>query len=245
VHEALARFGGLIIPGWNGEAVAHQSSGEDVCAAAAAATAAAASTAAGTPGGAVRVFFPLCGKSVDMAVLARHPSVSQVVGVDGIRAALDDFSAEHPDLAIRDEEPALQPQQPDKAKYDRLIGDNIMLLKGDFFEVDENAVDGRFDAVFDRGSLVAIEPSLRRDYVNVMRGLVKPGGKMLLVVVERTSGTEEDLTAGPPFSVPEAEVRSLYESQDWVQSVTLLESDGEKERNADRDMRSLFFLVET
>jgi hypothetical protein len=44
--------------------------------------------------------------------------VSQVVGVDGIRAALDDFSAEHPDLAIRYEDPALKPQHPGEGKHD-------------------------------------------------------------------------------------------------------------------------------
>jgi thiopurine S-methyltransferase len=247
LHEAFVRFGDRIIPGWNsgGDALVQPQSTEDesVCAAAAP------SSPVGRPG-AVRVFFPLCGKSVDMAVLANHPSVSQVVGVDGIRAALDEFSAEHPDLAIHDETPAQQPhQQPDEnpspVKHDRLVGNKVLLLKGDFFDLDENSTDGRFEAVFDRGSLVAIEPSLRRSYVNVMKGLVQPGGKILLVAIERTSGSEEDLTAGPPFTLPEAQVRSLYEGHDWVHSVTLLESDRENERNAGRDMRSLFFLIET
>jgi thiopurine S-methyltransferase len=238
VHESLVRFGDRIIDGWSAAAVADESA----CPAPASSAAASASERIGRPG--ARVFFPLCGKSVDMAALAEHPSVSQVVGVDGIRAALDEFGAENPDLGMRWHDGGGEAPI-SGAQFDRLVGRKMLLLKGDFFELDETATDGRFDAVFDRGSLVAIEPSLRRDYVQVIRRLVKPGGKVLLVVIERTSGNEaDDLTAGPPFSVPEAEVRSLYETQEWVQSVTLLEDEGEKERNEGRAMRSLFFLVE-
>jgi thiopurine S-methyltransferase len=123
------------------------------------------------------------------------------------------------------------------------VGDKVLLLKGDFFDLDEIATDGRFDAVFDRASLVAIDPTLRTDYVQVMRKLIRPGGKILLVVIERMSGNEEeDKTAGPPFSVPEAQVRALYETQAWVKAVTLLE---EMEPEVDRKMRSVYYLVET
>ena len=146
-------------------------------------------------------------------------------------------SNEHPDLEI-------QPPLSDEGDaYEKFVGKRITLLKGDFFDLDETATDGRFEAIFDRASLVAIDPSLREDYVKVMSRMIHPGGKILLVAIEKQSGTEED-KKGPPFSLPEGEVRRLYEGQDWVESVTLLEDQGEKARNAGTTMNSLFFLIQ-
>jgi thiopurine S-methyltransferase len=226
VHDAIVTYGDRFIPGWS-------MTDQGECAVPAA--------------GAARVFFPLCGKTVDMAAVAKHPAVAQVVGVDGVRTALDEFAAEHPYLGIREEDGLSSGPEPavasSSSRYERRAGDKILLLRGDFFDLDETATNGQFDAVFDRASLVAIDPALRSDYVQVMRKLIRPGGKILLVVIERMSGNdEEDQTAGPPFTVPEAHVRALYETQEWVKAVTLLE---EKEPEGDRKMRSVYYLVET
>lgn len=76
-----------------------------------------------------RVLVPLCGKSVDMAYLSRLDQVQQVVGVDGIRKALEEFATENPDLNV-------QPVAP-LPKFEKLQGQSILLLKGDFFDLDE------------------------------------------------------------------------------------------------------------
>jgi thiopurine S-methyltransferase len=157
-----------------------------------------------------------------MAYLAQQDFVAELVGVDGIQKALDTFAQEHGEFEIQ---PAGK-----IGDYDRLTGQKITLLKGDYFNLDDSATNGRFGAVFDRASMVAIQPSLRVDYVQTMSKLLAPGGRILLAVIERNSGTEDD-KKGPPFSVPEAEVRRLYEGQEWVESVVLLEQGGEKERN--------------
>lgn len=184
----------------------------------------------------VRVFFPLCGKTVDMAFVAKKESVAGVVGVDGVRKALEEFGQENPELQVK-------PVESKNGKHERFEGDKITLLKGDFFDLDETATDGRFEAIVDRASLVAIQPTLREDYVNVMSKLIKPGGKILLVVIERRSGTEAD-KHGPPFSVPEVEVRRLYEGQEWVESVTLVDSSVEHSRNVGSTMASLYYLIQ-
>jgi thiopurine S-methyltransferase len=184
----------------------------------------------------VRVLFSLCGKTVDMAFVSKKEGVMEVVGVDGVRKALEEFGAENPDLDIK-------PASSRNGKHERLEGKKITLLKGDFFDLDEAATDGRFEAIVDRASLVAIQPDLREDYVEVMSKLIKPQGRILLIVIERRSGTESD-KGGPPFSVPEAEVRRLYESQDWVDSVTLIDDQGEKARNDGTTMVSLYFLIQ-
>jgi thiopurine S-methyltransferase len=243
VHDAIVKYGDRIIPGWS-TASSTDTNANNACAAPSQAEPVTAGTWTGAAAGA-RVFFPLCGKTLDMAAVSGHPSVSQVVGVDGIRTALDEFAKEHPHLKIREDldDAAGDPTSVAPRRYDRLVGDKMLLLKGDFFDLDEIATDGSFDAVFDRASLVAIDPTLRSDYVQVMSKLIRPGGKILLVVIERMSGNEdEDKTAGPPFSVPEAQVRALYETQEWVKAVTLLE---EMEPEIDRKMRSVYYLVET
>ena len=128
--------------------------------------------------------------------------------------------------------------------YERLRGKKLTLLKGDFFALDETATSGRFEAIFDRASMVAIDPSLRKDYVSVLGSLLKPGGKILLVSIERRSGTEED-KAGPPFSLTETNIRELYEGLDWVESVSLLNDSGEQKRNDGRPMVSMYYMIQS
>lgn len=159
----------------------------------------------------VRVFVPLCGKARDMAFLSRHERVQQVVGVEGIEKALVEFAQEHPTLQIKEQQEA--PTESSGA-FSVFQGNNIMLLKGDFFQLTEQNLGGKVDAVFDRGSLVAIQPDMREAYVKVMQSLMARGGKILLVALEHQEGK------GPPFAVDEAEVRRLY--QDWAESIEQL-----------------------
>jgi len=178
--------------------------------------------------GGVRVLFPLCGKTVDMAYLASSSKgeISRVVGVDGVAKALAEFALEHPELGMK--------RTVDNDSSNGMLrfdGDRITLYQADFFNLgknndkqEEEPLGGRFDAVFDRGSLVAIPPELRQDYVGVLKSLLKQGGKILLEVMERRSGTAEAVSRGPPHSFTAKDVKELFSSQeDWVESVTLLE----------------------
>jgi thiopurine S-methyltransferase len=166
------------------------------------------------------VFLPLkFPQTVDLAFLAKHEAVGEVVGIDGVRKALTEFSDEHPDLELKEADTI-------KA-VERFSGKGITLLRGDMFDLDEEMTGGKFDVVFDRASIVAIRPEMREKYVSVMGKLMKPGGSILLVTIDRREGTEEGTSAGPPFSVNENEVRRLYESQDWVQSITKLDEHNE------------------
>lgn len=191
----------------------------------------------------VRVFVPLCGKTVDIAFLAQHQAVADVVGLEGIRKALEEFAEEQPDLEVK-------PVEDSSDAFERLRGKKTTLLKGDFFALDEDSAGGRFDSIWDRASLVAINPTLREEYVQVMKKLLKPGGTILLVTLDRRTGSDAGMNAGPPFSVPEKEVRRLYESQDWVDSVSLVEetdefaqNPGSMERYTSSGVTSFFELV--
>ena len=191
-----------------------------------------------------RVLVPLCGKTIDIKYLADHPGVSEVVGVDGVQTALDEFMKEHKDLNIR----AVKDSAADR--FEAFSGTKVSLLRGDFFELDAKAA-GTFDVVFDRASMVAINPTLRKEYVEVLRKVLAPGGKILLVTIDRQGSDEEAVKKGPPFTIPEATVRELYEGQDWVKSVTLLSSEdsfekdpSQKERfdGLDRMMEHVFLI---
>jgi thiopurine S-methyltransferase len=150
-----------------------------------------------------------------MAFLSKHQGVSEVVGVDGIRKALEEFIDENPQLQIEESQGC--------DAFERFEGHGISLLKGDFFDLDDNATNGKFDGIFDRGSLVAIDPSLRKDYVNILGKLIKPGGSILMATVDRREGTEEAKNAGPPFSIDGDVINKLYGNLEWVESITKLD----------------------
>jgi thiopurine S-methyltransferase len=183
---------------------------------------------------ALRVLVPLCGKTVDMAYLTS--TAGEVVGVEGIKTALEEFVQEQPDLNIEFKGDS------HKNGFEYFLGTDITLLKGNFFQLDTAKTFGAFDAIYDRASMVAIEPELRKSYVEVMGKLLVKGGNILLVALERISSLEEATKKGPPYSIPEATVRQLYESLDWVESVTVLQQEDklnnnpkEQERYSDLD----------
>ncbi len=100
-------------------------------------------------------------------------------------------------------------------------GQSILLLKGDFFDLDAIEAGGKFDFVWDRASLVAIQPELRQAYVDAMGSVLKKGGQILLSTWVRPNG---DTTTGPPFSIDEAEVKRFYQDQPWVDSIECIDS---------------------
>lgn len=179
---------------------------------------------------------PLCGKTIDMAYLVSK--AKEVVGVEAIQMALEEFSQEHPDLKVA--------MTGTKDGYTRFEGDKILLLKGDYFALDETSFGGRIDAIWDRGSMVAIPVEMREKYVEVLGKVLAPGGRMLLVSLERR-GEDEAMKRGPPFSMTEGVVRGLFESQEWVESMTMIQQTDQLETNPEDRLRyeGLDQLLET
>ena len=108
------------------------------------------------------------------------------------------------------------------------------------------------DAVWDRGALVAVAPDMRRRYARVVAARMAPGGRMLLVAtsydVVTNSLAEGTAPLGPPFSVPEREVRSLYEPLGLtvreLGSEECLETAPPRMRERLASMRETVYLVE-
>eukprot|EP00802_Teleaulax_amphioxeia_P013335 Tamp_13385.p2 GENE.Tamp_13385~~Tamp_13385.p2 ORF type:complete len:135 (+),score=30.62 Tamp_13385:494-898(+) len=105
-----------------------------------------------------------------------------VVGCDCVKMALQQLVAENPGAAITSETSA-GPLQVVDIEVDQAKGARMKFIVGDFFKLTPK-VAGMFEAAFDRGSLVAIEPELRGRYKAVMDSLLQPGARILLVTVE-------------------------------------------------------------
>jgi thiopurine S-methyltransferase len=139
------------------------------------------------------VFVPLCGKSRDLLWL-QNQGLS-VIGVELSQLAVEDFFAEN-DLTAK------VTQQGELTRYE---SPGIRIFCGDFFKLTAADLTG-VTGVFDRASLVALPPAMRRDYASHMQHILPPGTKTLLVCF----AYPQEQMDGPPFSVEEAEVHALF-----------------------------------
>lgn len=143
--------------------------------------------------GARRVLVPLCGKSEDLAFLAAHGH--EVIGAELAEQAVSAFFAAH---ALT---PTITPIGPLVA-YRASV---ITIFVGDIFAITP-AVCGPLDALYDRGAIVALPDDVRPRYAAHLRTLLSPTARGLVIGVEY----DQSLMVGPPFSVTERELRTLY-----------------------------------
>lgn len=73
------------------------------------------------------------------------------------------------------------------------------LLQGDFFEH-----QGQYDLIIEQTFFCAIDPDLRKKYVEKMRSLLKPEGKLVGVLFNR------EFEGGPPFGGKLEDYKSLF-----------------------------------
>lgn len=170
------------------------------------------------------VFVPLCGKSVDMVWLAERGH--HVTGNELSERAVLDFFAE------RGIESRRRPAGPLTIH----AAGEYELWCGDFFDLTEDAV-ADVEAVYDRASLVALPPDLRRRYAAHLAAIV-PEDVAVLVVAFEYEQAEMD---GPPFSVTRDEIADLFGDFE----VDLLIDDDALDPNGDLAARGLTELRET
>ena len=147
-----------------------------------------------------RVFVPLCGKSRDMLWLAGQGH--SLVGVELSPLAVAEFFQEN----------NLIPRLTQTGAFERWEADGIRLLCGDFFALDGSELTD-VAGVYDRASLIALPPAMRKAYARHLTAILPPSAGVLLVTLEYPQ-TE---MRGPPFSVSEAEIRDLYETHYHVE----------------------------
>ena len=156
-------------------------------------------------GAPTRMLFPLCGKAVDMPHFARLGH--SVVGCDCVRLAMESLVQETSGASIS-RESFIGPHQVVEIALAVEKPARMTFIVGDFFQLTPRTVGGTFEAVWDRGSLVAIAPELRKRYVETLQPMLVPGGRILLVTVEHDGFANGKF--GPPFSVTSADLDRLF-----------------------------------
>ena len=155
-----------------------------------------------------QVFVPLCGKSSDMLWLREQGH--DVFGIELSGDAVKDFFIENKRQVNEIKHTVFQVSE----------SDNIQLYQGDFFQLTNQDCAG-VSAVYDRAALIALPKQMRQDYVNHLINILPSIVPILLVTVEY----EQDKLSGPPFSVVEAEVHSLFQANYQIQKLEEVVSD--------------------
>jgi thiopurine S-methyltransferase len=142
-----------------------------------------------------RVLVPLCGKSEDLRWLVEGGH--DVVGIELSLVAAKAFAAEQGIVLTETHEPP----------FTVLHGKRLTYYVGDFFDFSA-AIGGRFDLFYDRAALIALPPETRPGYVRHLESLLASGARGLVIGLEY----DPSQMHGPPFTVPEAEIRRLFGS---------------------------------
>lgn len=159
-----------------------------------------------------RVFVPLCGKSLDLIWLADQGY--EVVGIELSPLAVKAFFAEN-NLPV-------EHSHIDGLEY--WHSEKISIFCGDFFALSAEIL-GQVDAVYDRASLIALPATMRQAYAAKLTELARSAPKLLVTLEYEQSKME-----GPPFSVSENEVKSLYQANYEVKQVSAQDVLGDNEK---------------
>ncbi|XP_048464838.1 probable thiopurine S-methyltransferase [Rhincodon typus] len=146
----------------------------------------------------IRIFVPLCGKSRDMKWLADQGHT--VVGVEVSEIAVKEFFAEQ-NLSYTQE----SVQGFAGAEVFQSTDGKLFLFNCNMFDF-TSVIAGKFDGIWDRGSLVAVNPSDRQHYAKLMTTLMDKGCQYLLDAFTY----DQEKLSGPPFSTPPHVIHDLY-----------------------------------
>jgi thiopurine S-methyltransferase len=171
------------------------------------------------PGDAVLV--PLCGRSLDLLWL--RDQGARVFGVELSPLAVDEFFSRA----------ELRPTCSPVGSLTRYDAGDVHIYCGDFFDLDPEDAPA-FSAAYDRAALIALPDAPREQYASRLSALLPPGARVLLVAFEYVAGNMD----GPPFSVPEAEVRRLYESTFSIETLSTSEPQPAHEAFVARGLRT-------
>lgn len=149
-----------------------------------------------------RVLVPLCGKSLDMLWLAQQGL--HVLGVEISPLAMEAFLAENHLHAIKAEAADGMHYRITNAPGD---GD-IEIINGDVFGIAPGVFE-ECHAFYDRAALIAFPAPMRDRLLREVYARLPAGARGLLITLDYPANEME----GPPFSVDEAEVHRLFDTQ--------------------------------
>jgi len=148
------------------------------------------------------IFLPLCGKTADIDWLLAQ----------GCRVTGSELSAEA--IAAVFERLEVKPEVRIARGLRRYSSEGLVLWQGDFFTLQSSEL-GPVDAIYDRAALVAMPPGMRSGYVAHLRRLSGAVPQLLV-----TYDYDQTRMEGPPFAVPEADIRVHYADAFEIDSLT-------------------------
>jgi thiopurine S-methyltransferase len=113
--------------------------------------------------------------------------------------ACQDFFREH-NLAM-----SSQPWPDPDLQFMHYQAERIQLWQGDFFQVPDTLVSDSA-LIYDRAALIALPAEMRQRYATKLKRWLEQGAEMLLITLEYPQQERQ----GPPFSVPAAELMTLF-----------------------------------
>ncbi|KAJ7338559.1 hypothetical protein JRQ81_012461 [Phrynocephalus forsythii] len=142
-------------------------------------------------------------KNIGFHVEEGHPLADlghHVIGVEISESALKEFFTEQ-NLPFSEEAVSQIPG----AKLFKSTSGNISLYCCSIYDL-TSTVTGKVDGIWDRGALVAVNPSERERYAQLILSLMNQKCHCLLV----TCLYDPNKHKGPPFYVSDSEVKSLF-----------------------------------
>ncbi|RUS74628.1 hypothetical protein EGW08_017608 [Elysia chlorotica] len=138
----------------------------------------------------------------------------EVVGVDIALQALKKFASASGQDWTETEAPKLGPD----AKLLTRKDGKIKLYWGDALNFSQD-VEGKFDAIFDCDGLHVLDEKRRLRFGEMVKGLLNPGGRLLLeaIAYDKSILTDENfkpsMAVPPPYSISVEDVKSMFEPE--------------------------------
>ncbi len=171
-----------------------------------------------------KIFVPLCGKSSDMLWLLAQGY--EVLGVELSPLAAQVFFAEN----------QLDAKVSDCGAFQHWEMKGLSIYQGDFFALTSEDLVG-CNAIYDRASLIALPAEMRQKYAKHLKQIAPSLTDTLLITLEY----DQTEMQGPPFSVSEQEVDSLFGE---ACAIECLFSEDSLEENEHLKNRGLSHLME-
>lgn len=106
------------------------------------------------------------------------------------------------DITVLDFAPSLT------AALRQQLPDAVQIITGDFF-----AHEDQYDCIIEQTFLCALDPALRNKYMEKMNTLLRPGGRLIGLLFDRT------FPQGPPFGGNKAEYQDLLEQHFTIKTL--------------------------
>ena len=141
-----------------------------------------------------RIFIPLCGRTLDISWL--HAQGYRIAGAELSKVAIEQLFAE---LGV-------QPNVSARGEGEQWSANHIDIFVGDIFALSAETL-GHVDGIYDRAALVAFPEDMRNRYVRHLIEITEKAPQLLICYEY-----DQRCIEGPPFSIPDQEVKRQYAS---------------------------------